>query len=243
VHRFLELYSHTLPAFGHVGQFQELLFETAHEPLKREIKRSNNRDPQISAVQEVLANDWETRLAVEIASVGKPDQWSDTTYNLIQRLLTGVECTYSTEADRVKSAFCPPVMHKLESVRGRLLSLPKIHVEWRFEYGQHNSCSSFEETLRASSPTNEGIVAQALLCAGSGSQGGINGSFQALLVIWASSWSVTPSCDPLGWGLLGSHHWLNSACTFSLASSSFVSPCIHVSVMLSSTVVIRFFMF
>jgi hypothetical protein len=30
VHRLLELYTHTLPEFGHVGHFQELLFETAH---------------------------------------------------------------------------------------------------------------------------------------------------------------------------------------------------------------------
>ena len=130
MHRLVELYAHTLPAFGHVGHFQELLFETAHQPLKRGIKRSNNRDPHIYAVQAVLANDWETRLALEIASVGKPDQWSNTTCNRIQRLLTGVECTGSTDSDRVKSAFCPPVMHKLESVRRRLLSLPKSHVEW-----------------------------------------------------------------------------------------------------------------
>jgi hypothetical protein len=90
VHRLLELYAHTLPAFGHVGHFQELLFETAHQPRKRGIKRSNSRDPHLAAVQAVLANDWETRLALEIASVGKPDQWSDATCNRLQRLLTGV---------------------------------------------------------------------------------------------------------------------------------------------------------
>jgi hypothetical protein len=49
-HRLFELYAHTLPKFGHVGLFQELLFETTHQPLKRGIKRSNNRDPHISAV-------------------------------------------------------------------------------------------------------------------------------------------------------------------------------------------------
>jgi hypothetical protein len=126
----LERYAHNLPAFGHLGHFQELLFETAHQPLKIGIKRSKNRDPHVYAVQAVLTNDWETSRALEISSVGKPDQWSDTTYNLIQRLLTVVQCTGFTESDRVKSALCPPVMHKLESVRRRLLSLPKSHVEW-----------------------------------------------------------------------------------------------------------------
>jgi hypothetical protein len=190
VHRLLELYAHTLPAFGHVGHFQELLFETAHRPLKRGITRSNNRDPHISAVQEMLANDWETRIALEIASIGKLDQWSDATCNRIQRLLTGVEYVGFTESDRVKSAFCPPVMHKLKSVQRSLISLPKSHVEWRLEYCQHNRRSSFEGTWRSRSPTNQGIVAQALLCAGARSQGKVNGIFQARPAIWASSWSV-----------------------------------------------------
>ena len=47
VHGLLELYAHTLPAFGHVGHFQELLFETAHQPLKRGIKRSNEHDQNV----------------------------------------------------------------------------------------------------------------------------------------------------------------------------------------------------
>ena len=44
VHRLIELYVHTIPAFGHVRHVQELLFETAHQPLKRAICRSNMRD-------------------------------------------------------------------------------------------------------------------------------------------------------------------------------------------------------
>jgi hypothetical protein len=190
VHRLLELYTHTLPAFGHVGHFQELLFETAHQPLKRGIKRSNNRDPHLSAVQAVLANDWETRLALEIASVGKLDQWSDATCNRLQQLLTGVECIGSADTSRLKSVFCPPVMHKLKSVRKRLLSLPTSHVEWRLEYGQHSRRSSFEGTWRARSATNQDSVAQALQCANNRSRGAGNGGFQARLATWASSWGV-----------------------------------------------------
>jgi hypothetical protein len=123
----------------------------------------------------------------KIASVGKPDQWSDTTCNRVQGLLTGVYCIGSTETDRVKSEFCLPAMHKLKSVRMRLLSLTKSNVEWRLEYGQHNIRSFFEATWRASSLTKESIVAKALLCAGARSQVGGNGSFQARHAIWASS--------------------------------------------------------
>ena len=61
VHRLVELYTHTIPSFGHCRHVQELLFETAHQPLKRAITRSNQRDPHISAVTGTLANDWETR--------------------------------------------------------------------------------------------------------------------------------------------------------------------------------------
>jgi hypothetical protein len=169
VHRLLELYTHTLPAFGHVGHFQELLFETAHQPLKRGIKRSNNRDPHLSEVQALLANDWKTRL--EISSIGKPNQWSDATCDRLQQLLTGVECIGSADTSRLKSLFCPLVMQKLKSVRKRLLALPTSHVVWRLEYGQHSRRASFEGTWRARSAKNQGSVAQALQCANTRSQG------------------------------------------------------------------------
>jgi hypothetical protein len=114
---------------------------------------------------------WETRLALEIAPVGKPDQWSDATCNRLLQLLNGVEFIGSADTSRVKSVFCPPVMHKLKSVRKRLLSLPTSHVEWRLEYGQHSRRSSFKGIWRARSATNQGNVAQALQCAKNRSRG------------------------------------------------------------------------
>jgi hypothetical protein len=70
VHRLLELYTHKIPSFGHFGLVQELLFETAHQPIKRAITRSKQRDPQISAATATLAKDWETRFSVEVSSLG-----------------------------------------------------------------------------------------------------------------------------------------------------------------------------
>jgi hypothetical protein len=40
-------------------------------------------------------------------------------------------------------------------------------------------------------------VAQALLCASARSQGGVSGSFQAQLAVWASSWSLNDVEDEI----------------------------------------------
>ena len=58
LHRLLELYQHSIPAFGHVSLFQELVFETAHQPLKRSVARGNHRHAEASAVEQCLGNDW-----------------------------------------------------------------------------------------------------------------------------------------------------------------------------------------
>lgn len=50
LHRFLELYHHSISLLGHVREFAELVFEHVHQPLKRCIARSNNKRPQLSAV-------------------------------------------------------------------------------------------------------------------------------------------------------------------------------------------------
>ena len=58
LHRLVELYEHSIPAFGHVREFMELIFESAHQPLKRSIARSNNRDAHIFATEQCVGNDW-----------------------------------------------------------------------------------------------------------------------------------------------------------------------------------------
>jgi hypothetical protein len=86
VHRLIELYAHTIPAYGHVKHVAELLFESAHQPLKRAINGSNHHDPQIAAVHSALENDLESRLALEL----QPDQpESMRRQHRIQRLLLG----------------------------------------------------------------------------------------------------------------------------------------------------------
>ena len=117
VHRFVELYAHTLPAFGHTRHIQELLFETAHQPLKRGILRSNHRDPQLAAMMAVLANDWESRLSIEVESAGTPVTWSYETCRRLQRLLVGRDLASAVDAEAVISTFSTPVLSELSKIR------------------------------------------------------------------------------------------------------------------------------
>jgi hypothetical protein len=71
VHRLIELYVHTISAFGHVHHVQELVFETAHQPLKRGMQKSNHRDEQVFSVCACLASDWESRLSMEVETAMK----------------------------------------------------------------------------------------------------------------------------------------------------------------------------
>jgi hypothetical protein len=89
VKRLIELYAHTIPAYGHVKHVTELRFESAHQPLKRAIKGTNNHDRQIAAVHSALENDLESRLALELL-LNQPE--SMRRRHRIQRLLLGREC-------------------------------------------------------------------------------------------------------------------------------------------------------
>jgi hypothetical protein len=163
VHRLLELYAHSLPAFGQIGHFQELLFETAHQPLKRGIKKSNNHKPHLAAVTAVLANDWETRLALCVACGGDPEEWSDETCRQVQNIVTGDENMDSRETFRVKSAFCPPVLSQLQNICRRLLSLPSSGVMWKIEHASRGRLPSFAGTWRAPT-TLRSQIGDALAC-------------------------------------------------------------------------------
>mgnify|MGYP003438799006 FL=1 len=134
VHRLLELYTHTIPAFGHSRHVQELLFETAHQPLKRAISRSNQRDPHIHAVTATLANDWECRLSIEVNRCGDPDSWTIEDCTRIRRLITGRDMSGATDMQEIRSAFCEPVLSQLRKVRRKLTSNATQVVVWKLHY-------------------------------------------------------------------------------------------------------------
>jgi hypothetical protein len=118
VHRLLELYTHTISAFGHSRHVQEHLFETAHQPLKSEISRSNQRDPHIHAVNATLANYWECRLSIEVNRCRDPYSWTIEDCTRIRRLITGRDMSGATDMHEIRSAFCEPVLSQLRRFEG-----------------------------------------------------------------------------------------------------------------------------
>lgn len=55
--RLFELHLRSRPALGHVRMFAELAFESAHQPLKRAIGRSNYKEAHMQAMKCHLQND------------------------------------------------------------------------------------------------------------------------------------------------------------------------------------------
>lgn len=62
IHRLLELVQHTIPTFNHVAYICELVFESAHQPLKFFLSRNHTLNSHIHSVQLILAKDWMVRL-------------------------------------------------------------------------------------------------------------------------------------------------------------------------------------
>lgn len=61
-HRLLELAQHTIPTYNHITYVCELVFESAHQPLKFFLSRNHSLRSHIYAVQLVLAKDWLIRV-------------------------------------------------------------------------------------------------------------------------------------------------------------------------------------
>jgi hypothetical protein len=131
VHRLIELHTHTIPSFGHCRHVQELLFKTAHQPLKGAITSSNQREPQISAVTATLANDWETRLSTEVSSFGDPKSWTSKQCMRLHRLIGGRDVEGPPDIQGIRYIFCKPVLSQLAKVRRKLSSISRNCISWK----------------------------------------------------------------------------------------------------------------
>jgi hypothetical protein len=187
VHRLLELYTHTIPAFGHCRHVQELLFETAHQPLKRAISRSNQRDPHIHAVTATLANDWECRLSIEVNRCGDPDSWTIEDCTRIRRLITGRDMSGATDMQEIRSVFCKPVLSQLRKVRRKLTSNATQVVVWKLHY-EPARVYHLNESWRKLSSANVKAFDEAVECVKASTE---LRSFQPVslrVACYASSW-------------------------------------------------------
>jgi hypothetical protein len=130
VHRLIELYAHIIPAYGNVKHITELLFESAHQPLKRAINGSNHHDPQIAAVHAALENDLESRLALELLP-NQPE--SIRRRHRLQRLLLGREFPSwlkeeaFASSDPLKEAY---LLDRLSRLRRKVYSDTSAETQW-----------------------------------------------------------------------------------------------------------------
>ena len=80
---------HSIPALGHVRHFSELLFESAHQPVKQAIQKSNFKDAHFQAVLQSLASDWRNRMSTLINCITKGDEGQQVFIQNFAKLLLG----------------------------------------------------------------------------------------------------------------------------------------------------------
>ena len=139
VHRLVEFYSFTLPAFGNVVHIQELVFERAHQELKRGVVLSNYHNPQLQAMDGAIGNDWINRLGIELQDVSEEGLgWTDGIVRSVLRLFGHPERNGEVSEElrmRVRNMFPPPVLRTVRSNQRALSSLLHTSYSWTL-YGQ-----------------------------------------------------------------------------------------------------------
>ena len=118
IHRLLELYHHSIPAMGHVRHFQELMFETAHQPLKRALRQSNHRDAQLHAMHAIAEDEWKYRLHAALNGASTADEFSEADCRSIKRILCGSDSFNANEeidCEQIRDSMWKPTIDYLLS--------------------------------------------------------------------------------------------------------------------------------
>lgn len=76
LHRLRELVDHVIPALLHVRHAQELLFENAHQPLKRSVVTGNGHEDSTRALTRYRQAELSARLLLDPAVFSVPDAWA-----------------------------------------------------------------------------------------------------------------------------------------------------------------------
>jgi hypothetical protein len=93
------------------------------------------------------------------------------------------------EKNRVRAAFCPPVLSQLQNVSRKLLSLPSSGVMWRIEHGMRGRPPSFAGTWRAPTTIHGTRVRDALACFNFWVSDSGYHNKKVQIGAWASSWN------------------------------------------------------
>ena len=115
VHRLVELFHHSIPRYGHVSNFDELAFESSHQPLKRAMERSNRNRGHLYSMRATLANEWRLRLGQACAQLPIDTELSDDHCRQLLSACFGQVPNLENQDlsfDDVRSAFIPPVIQE-----------------------------------------------------------------------------------------------------------------------------------
>ena len=118
IHRLVELYQHSIPTFGHPSVFDELIFEAAHQPLKKALSRSNYKQGHLYAMRSVISNEWRSRLGKAARSMkGKHELDDDDCRRMLIAALGDDSLLFQNELslDELRAGFIPPVIEELGS--------------------------------------------------------------------------------------------------------------------------------
>jgi len=92
----LELYIISIPSYGHVRNFSELVFETFHKHLKKLLKRSTHHNKHITSVEGILVNDWLARFSYCLSDIHNNEilDYNSPVFITMKRLLFGEKSLY-----------------------------------------------------------------------------------------------------------------------------------------------------
>jgi len=139
VHRVLELYVHTIPAFGHVRHVQELTFEHMHQSLKRIWEKHNASELHLDVVKESLFNDYIHRLFQARKRALSQDTSSDNTaLNDILKLLHGRDTFVPTDTASAD----------IGNIKNLIGALFNSHTDRALEYRLRYVCHSVDVAKR-----------------------------------------------------------------------------------------------
>ena len=113
LHRLRELMAHTLPMFGNLKHIQELILEKGHQQAKRSLKMSNQKNPQLQAMNDALVEDLLCRLKSLTSNLRDHGKFSAEQKETI-RLLFGLDINIDDSS--IKDAFSDDVLFVLDSI-------------------------------------------------------------------------------------------------------------------------------
>ena len=133
IHRLVELYYHSIPRFGHVSLFQELVLEGGHQPLKKGIQRSNNHNPHLHAMTRHLADDWMKRVGDKTWAFSNLKQMTEEDcHSLLEVAFSRSDAldTGLVSCDDVRRSFPEFVLRQFRSIGGNGVTVSEIRWVW-----------------------------------------------------------------------------------------------------------------